>query len=694
MQTGFYVGIDVGGTFTDITCINESTNEFLHLKTMTTGADPAQAVIATLASAGIKPAEIVFLNHGTTVGINTLLEHKGAKTGIIATKGFRDFIELRRGARTHVLDPLMDKPPSFVPRRQRFGIDERIASDGAIIKSLNAQGCSDSLITFLQEQKLESIAICLLNSYANNEHEQIIQTLIKKHFPQISLTLSSILVPEIGEYERTSTTTLNAYIQPTISTYLSKLSERIEKAGLKVPIHIMQSNGGAMTTSEASDRPIHILESGPAAGAIAAAQLATSCGSPNVITLDMGGTTTKSSVIENGAPLSTTEYELFKSNNRPGSGLPLRVPMIDIVEIGAGGGSIVRVDAMKQLHIGPQSAGSNPGPVCYGQGGNYPTITDANAALGRVHSLLGGSMPLDIDMAKRALSRDIGTALAISCEEAASGVLEIADAKTADVIREVTISRGRDPRDFDLIAFGGAGPLQAASVVRELDLRKAIIPLAPGNFSAIGLLSTNLMYDSVSTYIIRTSACSGTSLTKITSTFDQMKSELTGRLLDAGLKTTEILVEKMVDMRYVGQFHSLTVPLSSLDTQALDVENLIQNFHHEHQRLFTYMCPEDECEIVNLRVRVTGLLPHISFKSPIYKPKANRASQNGRTTRLVYFREVMKEVQTPVFIRETLDRDFNLQGPAIIEEHTSTTLVPPDFSVSIDDLGNLILKKA
>ena len=302
----------------------------------------------------------------------------------------------------------------------------------------------------------------------------------------------------------------------------------------------MQSNGGAMTTSEASDRPIHILESGPAAGAIAAAQLATSCGSPNVITLDMGGTTTKSSVIENGAPLSTTEYELFKSNNRPGSGLPLRVPMIDIVEIGAGGGSIVRVDAMKQLHIGPQSAGSNPGPVCYGQGGNYPTITDANAALGRVHSLLGGSMPLDIDMAKRALSRDIGTALAISCEEAASGVLEIADAKTADVIREVTISRGRDPRDFDLIAFGGAGPLQAASVVRELDLRKAIIPLAPGNFSAIGLLSTNLMYDSVSTYIIRTSACSGTSLTKITSTFDQMKSELTGRLLDAGLKLSLI----------------------------------------------------------------------------------------------------------------------------------------------------------
>ena len=223
-------------------------------------------------------------------------------------------------------------------------------------------------------------------------------------------------------------------------------------------------------------------------------------------------------------------------------------------------------------------------------------------------------------MSKRALSRDIGTALAISCEEASSGVLEIADDKTADVIREVTISRGRDPRDFDLIAFGGAGPLQAASVVRELDLRKAIIPLAPGNFSAIGLLSTNLMYDSVSTYILRTSACSGTNLTKITSTFDQMESELTGRLLDAGLKTTEILVEKMVDMRYVGQFHSLTVPLSSLDTKGLDVEALIQKFHQEHQRLFTYMCPEDECEIVNLRVRVTGLLPHISFKSPIYKP--------------------------------------------------------------------------
>lgn len=688
----FYIGIDVGGTFTDITCINESENEFVHLKAMTTGGDPAQAVIQSLQSADIPLSSISFLNHGTTVGINTLLEKKGAKTGIIATEGFRDCIELRRGARTHVLDPLMDKPPSFVPRRQRVGIRERIKSDGTVLTPLPKKETRKVLTEFIEHSQIESLAICLLNSYANSRHENIVKTIVNEAFPHISQTLSSILVPEIGEYERTSTTTLNAYIQPTIATYLSKLNKRLKEAGLNVPIHIMQSNGGAMTTAEAIDRPIHILESGPAAGSIAAAKLATACGSPNVITLDMGGTTTKASVIEHGVPLSTTEYELFKADNRPGSGLPLRVPMIDIVEIGSGGGSIISLDQINQIHIGPESAGSSPGPVCYGNGGTHPTITDANAALGRVTSLLSGSMKLDVELSKNVLQKTVGDPLGISYQEAASGVLEIADAKTADVIREITIARGKDPRDFDLIAFGGAGPLQAANVVRELELRKAIIPVAPGNFSAIGLLSTDLIYDSVTTHIITTTKIDQTRWNKLLSTFDRLENELTNRLKQTGLNTGSFITERMVDMRYTGQFHYVTIPFNSTLEKQSQVESLNKIFHEEHQRLFTYMCPHDQCEVVNLRVRITGTLPR--FNAPLYNSNSELPSnQYLPTTRSVYFRETQTELSTPIYTRSKLGRDTALQGPAIIEEHTSTTLVPPDFRASLDDLGNIILEQ-
>ena len=677
------LGIDIGGTFTDLTGVIPATGELFHIKALSTPEQPAQGVLDALDRSGLRLEEVSLLVHGTTIAINAIIEGKGAPTGIVATEGFRDILELRRGARTHLLDPLMDKPPTFVPRRWRTEVGERTRWDGEIQRPLD-EGQVVKAVESLVGEGVQSVAVCLLNSYANSANEQRIGEIILGEFPELYYTLSSKLVPEMREFERTSTTALNAYIQPVVHRYLSKMESELRELGLKTGLQLMQSNGGLMTAEEAVNRPVHILESGPAGGCIAAVHLGELVGAGNLITLDMGGTTAKASVIEDGRPLTTVEYELFEEPDKPGSGWPIRVPMIDIVEIGAGGGSIAWLDHGNTLQVGPQSSGASPGPVSYSRGGMDPTITDANAILGRLVALLGGTFPLDAERARRAMEERIAGPLGISVEEAATGILQISNSKIADLIREVTIARGRDPRDFGLIVYGGAGPLVAGDVIRELGISKAIIPPAPGNFSALGLISTDIIHDVVRTYIWDQQQVD---LERLNNLYYEMETELEARLRHEGVAPENLVLQRSADLKYKGQFHLVNLPVKAGFLAPDDLAVLREAFEQEHLRLYTYRSEGEPTDLVNVRVRGRGVLgrPELPLLG------VDTASKAFTNTRPVYFREAGGPLDCTIYQRKRLGSGSTLAGPAIVEENTSTTLVPPGFDARVDDYGNIIL---
>ena len=677
------LGIDIGGTFTDLTGVIPATGELFHLKALSTPEQPAQGVLDALDRSGLRLEDVSLLVHGTTIAINAIIEGKGAPTGIVATEGFRDILELRRGARTHLLDPLMDKPPTFVPRRWRAVVGERTRWDGEIQRPLD-EGQVVKAVESLVSEGVQSVAVCLLNSYANSANEERIGEIILGEFPELYYTLSSDLVPEMREFERTSTTALNAYIQPVVHRYLSKMVGELRELGLKTGLQLMQSNGGLMTAEEAVNRPVHILESGPAGGCAAAIHLGELVGAGNLITLDMGGTTAKASVIEDGRPLTTVEYELFEEPDKPGSGWPIRVPMIDIVEIGAGGGSIAWLDHGNALQVGPQSSGASPGPVCYSRGGTEPTITDANAILGRLVALLGGTFPLDAERARRAMEERIAGPLGITVEEAATGILQISNSKIADLIREVTIARGRDPRDFGLIAYGGAGPLVAGDVIRELGIGTAIIPPAPGNFSALGLISTDIIHDVVRTYIWLQQQVD---LERLNHLYDEIETELESRLRHEGIAPENLVLQRSADLKYKGQFHLVNLPVKAGSLTPNDLAVLREAFEEEHLRLYTYRSEGEPTDLVNVRVRGRGILGRPEL------PLLGRStdSEAFTSTRPVYFREAGGTLDCTIYQRKRLGSGSTLAGPAIVEENTSTTLVPPGFDARVDDYGNIIL---
>lgn len=676
------VGLDIGGTFTDLTGVDEDTGQVFYLKALTSARRPFEAVLSALEAAKIELRDITFFSHGTTLGINALIERTGARTGILATEGFRDVLELRRGGRTHMADPLLDAPFCYVPGRRRVEVRERIAWDGTILTALD-EGSVLEAMRHLVADGVESVAICFLNAYANGRHEERAGELLREHFPDVRQTISSKLVSEIGEYERTSTAALNAYLHPVVHRYLSELQSVLQKRGLRTSLHLMQSNGGVIRAEEAVTRPILILESGPAAGTMAAAYIGAEIGMPNLIAFDMGGTTAKASVIERGEPLSTLEFEVFEEPNRPGSGWPIRVPFIDIVETGTGGGSIAWIDGRGGLRLGPQSAGAEPGPVCYGRGGDRPTLTDANAVLGRLSNLLGGQLTLDIDRAREAIAAQIAGPLGLSLEEAAAGIIEIAGAQAADALRVVTISRGRDPRDFSLMAFGGAGPLVAGQIVRELGLAQAIIPPGPGNFSALGLLSTDLRRQSSRTYI---GTLDRIQLDRVEQLYRDMEREV-GELFAGTADVRRLVIQRFVDLRYEGQFHVLTVPMDAgqLDRGALG--GAVARFHDEHARLYSFKRAEDPVEFVNLRIRAVSPVPRPRL--PVLPAGDPAVALIGR--RPIYFREAGGAVLCNIYERTRLGGDGRFQGPAVVEEQTSTTLVPPGFEASVDRHGNIRL---
>lgn len=697
----YRLGVDIGGTFTDLILLSAE-GRMLRRKVPSTPDDYARGIIdgctRLFEEEGVSPADVAEVIHGTTVASNTILELKGARTGLLTTRGFRDVLEIRRLRMPRLYDMAWDKPQPLVPRYLRREVPERIDRHGQVLRPLDHDAARREL-NYLLDQGVESIAVSLLNAYVSGEHEQALKRLILELAPGIHVSLSSEVLPEIGEYERTSTTVINAYIQPVVKQYLLSLRHGLNAIGIRAPLLIMQSNGGVMGWEIAGEKPIHIVESGPAAGVIGAANLLTGGHSPNtgnIITFDMGGTTAKASIVEEGRVSRASEYEVggginVGNSHLKGGGYLLRVPAIDIAEVGAGGGSIVWIDKGGSLRVGPTSAGANPGPVCYNLGGTRPTVTDANVILGYLNPdyLVKGMLPLDRDKACSVFEREIARPLGLSLEEAAYGARLIANANMIRAVKAVSTERGRDPRSFTLVAFGGNGGVHGIDIARELDIKRVIIPPAAGLFSAFGLLTSDVEQHFVRTYLERLDQLA---VDNVTGIMQQMEAEARQALAADGYEGDTVVMQWAADLRYAGQSHELTVALPDRLDGTLSLAELAQRFGEEHERTYGHRAENDPVELVNLRLTAVGMRNNAII--PARLMAATSSHDHGHispeASRPVYFGKEWGWVDTPVYGREHL-AGLILDGPVIIEEYDSTTVVPPDAEVTVDEQGNIVV---
>jgi N-methylhydantoinase A len=687
------VGADVGGTFTDIVLIDAERGITLQ-KLPSTPDDFGRAIVDGVAhllpTHGVAPDAVSEVVHGTTVATNTILEFKGALTGLLTTRGFRDVLELRRLRVPKLYDLFWDKPRPLVERALRFEIDERIDHSGAVLVPLDLAQ-AERVAGQLVAAGVEAIAVSLLHAYANPAHEQAIGDLLRRRWPHLSVSLSHEVLPIIREYERTSTTVINAYVQPLVAHYVQSLRGQLDAADVTAPLLIMQSNGGVMSDVAAAIKPAYIVESGPAAGVIASVGLARQLGIDNVITFDMGGTTAKASVVEHGTPDFTSEFEVaagisLSSKLSSGGGYALSVPFIDLSEVGAGGGSIVWLDSGGAPRVGPHSAGARPGPVCYAQGGTLPTVTDANVILGYINptSLLDGAMPIDAAAAQQVLDEQVAGPLGLSLHDAAYGVHQLANASMIRAVKAVSSQRGRDPRKFTLFAFGGSGPVHAAGIARELEIGRIVVPRAPGFFSAFGLLAADLEHHAVRTFLRRTATVD---LTDLGHAFDALEQRCRADLGRSDLQSEQVQVERWVEMRYVGQAYELpvTAPLGRL--RSSDLARFEDDFHAMHERTYGHRT-DNVMEIVNLRV--VCRVPNDSSIALTYAPGTNGVA-HWRTTRPAYFGPEHGVCETPVLRREAL-AEQPLNGPLVIEEYDATVVVPPGCTAVRDALGNIVIE--
>ena len=678
------VGVDVGGTFTDV--VLPAADGSLHaLKLLSSPDDYGRAIVAgakeLLESAGVAAAAVDELVHGTTVATNAVLEGTGAPTGLLTTRGFRDVLEIRRIRIPVQYDFTWEKPPPLVPRERRLEVDERINARGEVERTLDPQQVRRTVEQLL-ERGAEALAVCLLNSYANPVHEREIGALLDRYFPAIPHTLSTDVVPEIGEYERTSTTVINACLLPLVRSYLGSLRTKLADIGVTGRLLVMQSHGGIAGDRAAAMRPAYIVESGPAAGAIAAAALASSIGCSNAIAFDMGGTTAKSTLIEGGRLRYTSEYEVgagmsASSWSTKGGGYALKLPVVDIAEVGAGGGSVVTVDAVGRVTVGPRSAGAVPGPACYALGGTEPTVTDANVVLGYLSpaGLLGGAMPIDAERATRAIREHVAAPLACSVAHAAWGIHVVANSTMARAVKAVSTQRGRDVREFTLIAFGGSGPVHAVQLARTMGIRRVVVPLVPGLFSAAGLLMTDIEHDFTQTHLALWSDVGGATLQAI---FRGLEVQAEATLRHERLSVAEIRWRRSVDVRYRGQSHALTV---ALEGGGQDIpSDVVPAFEREHELTYGHRPRGAPVELVNVRLRATVPRP---------RPPALQACARAHTpgeARTVRFAD--RAVRAPVLAREMLGSDAT-PGPMLIEEYDSVIVVPPQARASLDHQGNV-----
>ena len=695
----YRLGVDVGGTFTDAILLNESTGEIRTGKVPSTPSDPSDGFLRVvrrmLRQGAVAPEAVRYVVHGTTVATNAIIEGHLSRTAFITTEGFRDLLEIQTGIRPSLYDLQFEKLQPLVPRYLSFGVPERLDFRGDVLVPLDEDAVR-TVAEQIRDEGVESVAVCLLHSYINPEHEKRIGEILQEVSPSALYSLSSDVAPEFREYFRASTTVINAAIRPVVSRYLDNIQSRVRGSGVMGELLVMQSSGGVLTFEAAIERPVFMVESGPAAGVIAASNLGKTLGYENVISFDMGGTTAKVGLIEDGTPRVTKEYEVggtsaTTEHGSRGSGYPIRTPVIDLVEIGAGGGSIAWIDSGGILRVGPHSAGADPGPVCYGQGGTEPTITDANLVLGRISAdyFLGGEIRLDADAARRAIREKCADPLGMSVEEVALGIVEIANNAMVGALRRVSVQRGYDPRDFLLVAFGGAGPVHANRLAAELEIPRVLVPMSPGTTSAMGLLVTDIKHDYSMALIQRVDRLD---LQFAVAQFRRMRSEGKDALAREGVSADDMSFVYQADMRYVGQSYELTISLFDGDLTSDQLTEILARFHAEHERSYGFKAEDEPVEFVALRLSAIG---EISKPRVRELAKGNRdASGALKGTRYVYFSENYGWGECPIYDRYALRSDDEIQGPAIVEEVDSTTVVHPGWCGKVDRFGNLFLRRA
>ena len=690
-QQTYRLGADIGGTFTDVVLVGPA-GRYWTKKVPSTTADFSRGIVAgaveLLGELGVDRSNVEEILHGTTVGTNAILEGKGAKTALITTRGFRDVLEFRR-LRAPVLYNMNYAPPRpLVERRLRLEVDERVGADGEVVVQLDDETVL-AAIDRIRVEGAEAVAVCLLHSYRSPDHERRVGEIVQRELPGTFRSLSVDVLPEIREYERTSTTVINAYLGPIVKTYLGSLSDRLADAGVEAPVRIMQSNGGIMSAGRAAEKPVQMLESGPAAGVIAAQKLGQRMGVGDLITFDMGGTTAKAAMIEDGSPAFTTEYEVgsgisLSSRLVKGAGHAVKVPVIDLAEVGAGGGSIVWFDSGGGLKVGPRSAGAVPGPVCYDTGGTEPTVTDANLVLGYVNPdrLAGGTVELDPSLASSVIERKVAGPLDVGPLEAAFGVHMVANVSMIRALRAVSTYRGRDPRDFSLVAFGGSGPIHAANMARELSIGRVIVPSAPGVFSAIGLLNARPEHHFVQTFFADASAVD---LDALNSASLDLRDRASASLRNEAHDTSELTWTRSVDLRYAGQAHELTVLADDGKVDGRSLAAIVDRFHEEHERTYGHKAPEEPVEIVNLRLTASVALSGWN-DAPLFDSQESSIGERD-----AYFGPEFGLIKTPVVSRSALSEETQL-GPIIVEEYDATTVVPPYCRVRLEETNNIVIE--
>lgn len=687
------IGVDIGGTFTDI--VLQLADGTLHAsKVSSTPEDPGRAVVdglrALLADLDVPVDTVAEIVHGTTIGSNTILQKTGGRTGVLTTRGFRDILEIGRIRTPGMFDLTWEKPPPLSPRRWRLEVDERVGADGGIVTPLDCDGVMAAGRRFVDEG-VDSVAVCFINSYANPAHEREAARLLQENFPDLAVTASCDVLPEVKEYERTSTTVVNAYLLKEVRTYIDNLVRGLAGNGFRAPLLVVSSAGGMMGAELASQKPVTMVGSGPAGGVAGASRLGRSSGYDDAIVFDMGGTTAKASIIEAGEPMLTAEYEFRDGISSPsrfikGGGYMLKVPAIDIAEVGAGGGSVAWIDEGGMLQVGPRSAGADPGPACYGRGNDQPTVTDANVHLGFLNpaALAGGSLPIDRELSARAIELYIAKPLGISLDEAAHGIREVANVNMGRAIRAVTIERGRDPRDLVLMAFGGSGPTHAADLARQLGIATVVVPILSGLFCSVGMLASDVEHNFVRSVV---TPLDHVEARAFDASLDDLRREGEDALSDEGYVNGAREMVFSADLRYLGQSSELTVRHDGAPFGDGTRDALHAAFQNAYRTTFGYD-NDEPLELVNLRLAARGMREQrLAFDSVRANVRAPDGEVGGRAAS---FGRNAPYVDTPVVPRGDIG-DASAAGPLIVETYDTTIVVPPGAAVRCDAAGSLVI---
>ncbi|RQM35378.1 hydantoinase/oxoprolinase family protein [Rhodococcus ruber] len=667
------VAVDVGGTFTDVCIFDESASTTRIAKVPSTPDDPMRAVVDGVRTAGIDLTEVTLFSHGTTVATNALITRNFPPAALVTTRGFRDVLEIRDGTKDELWDTYVDVGTPYIRRRDRYEVTERIDYAGEVVTPLDETEVRE-IARILRRKDIKTVAVCLINSYVNSAHEQRVRALLEAELPDVTVSTSSEILPEIFEYDRASTTVANAVLAPLVSGYVNRLEAQLRTDGYDGDLLLLHSGGGSMTPAMVEKYPVRLAASGIAAGAIAVADIATRCGYPNAIGLDMGGTSTDISLVYDGEVRTTKQWQVEY-------GFPISFPSIEVLTIGAGGGSLAWLDEAGSLRNGPQSAGASPGPACYLRGGTEPTNTDANVLLGRLGTaLIGGGLTLDVAAAENAIKQSVAGPLGLDADTAASNIIQVANANMADAVRLLSIRRGYDPRDFVLVVCGGAGALHGAALAKELSIPTVVVPPHPGITSAQGCLLVDIRHDLSAMFQGCVDEIDTTALER---EFLRLEQEGTQRLRHEGVAPERMVLDRHISMRYAGQWRSLTVTAGSGPGFLAEA---VERFHEEHERDYSFRRDDTPVEIYQIGLRAVGTTPKPNFPRTSEPTTAEPVPVERRS---VYFDEAHGRLDTPVFDRDTLEFGTRIPGPAVITQLDSTTVVPPGTTATIDEWANI-----